>query len=254
VVAEPSRGFFSGNQPIYAAELDYSYSVAGRFEGGRYKREFATEREADEFLRDLKGKPVEVRYDPDKPSRSSLPESVIEELLRNRAPASDAQFWSDPYGTYLPKWSRPFLWLFVCIAALGLAVSLCIHMGTLMGRRVAPVEFLILMQVGIFVVWFPAVMAAQHLVGNPSRRDFWKAVLKGSPEWMRYVVYLLIANAALGSLPFMRLPRSESIGVNPSPEMWRGFSGVWMVFYSAAFAILYSAAHARFRGPGPESS
>jgi hypothetical protein len=31
-------------------------------------------------------------------------------------------------------------------------------------------------------------------------------------------------------------------GANPPPVVWRGFSGHWMAFYSAALAILYSAA------------
>jgi len=35
---------------------------------------------------------------------------------------------------------------------------------------------------------------------------------------------------------------------NPPAVVWRGFSGHWMAFYSAALAILYSAAHAKHNG------
>lgn len=58
-----------------------------------------------------------------------------------------------------------------------------------MGKRVAPEFFFWLLHIGIFVVWIPAIFAAQRLVGNVSRKDFWKVVLIGSPDWMRYMVY-----------------------------------------------------------------
>jgi len=75
----------------FAAELDYSYSVAGEREGGQYRREFSTEQEVIEFLSDLKGKLVEVRYDPKKPARSALPETDIDTLLQNRTTATEPE-------------------------------------------------------------------------------------------------------------------------------------------------------------------
>src|SRR6266567_4244759 len=56
----------------YVAELGYSYSVGGTANSGHYKREFPTEHEADEFVRDLKDKAVVVRYNPNRPSSSAL--------------------------------------------------------------------------------------------------------------------------------------------------------------------------------------
>ena len=38
-----------------------------------------------------------------------------------------------------------------------------------------------------------------------------------------------------------QVPKGDS-GANPPAIVWRGFSGHWMAFYSAALAILYSAA------------
>ena len=46
----------TGSSPTYVAELGYSYFVAGDTHRGRYKREFGSEEEALEFVRDLKGK------------------------------------------------------------------------------------------------------------------------------------------------------------------------------------------------------
>ena len=110
-----------------------------------------------------------------------------------------------------------------------------------MGRRVAPEAFFFILHVGIFVVWIPAVLVAQRLVGNLNRKDFWKVILKGAPDWMRFMVYGFLGYTLVNFLLFMTTAPSGGSG-NPPAVVWRGFSGHWMAFYSAALAILYSAA------------
>ena len=132
----------------------------------------------------------------------------------------------------VPDWIRPFLWL------------LWVHLGAVMGRRVAPGAFFWMLRVGIFVVWFPAVLVAQRLVGNLNRRDLWKVVLKGSPDWMRYMVYVFFVYAFVNFLLFIGKTPSGSSGTNPPASVWRGFSGHWMSLYSAVLAILYTGARA----------
>ena len=107
-------------------------------------------------------------------------------LLQNRAPASTAESYAT--GDSVLDWIKPFLGAFIWAAAVGLVVSLWVHVGAVMGRKVAPAAFFWILHIGIFIVWFPAVLVAQSVVGNVNRRDFWKVVLKGSPEWMRYMV------------------------------------------------------------------
>jgi hypothetical protein len=230
---------FTTKRGYYVAELGYSYPIAGSANSGHYKRDFPTEREADEFVRDLQGKVVVVRYNPNKAYSSVLLESDIDAVLQNRAPAPvDAcQLGS------VPNWLRPFIWFFVCFSAVGLVLSLLVHVGAVMGKRVAPEPFCWLLHVGIFVVWFPAIFVAQRLVGNVNRKDLWKVVLKNSPDWMRYMVYGFGGYAIVNFLLFMAKAPSGGRG-NPPAVVWRGFSGHWMAFYSAAFAMLYSAAHA----------
>ena len=111
-----------------------------------------------------------------------------------------------------------------------------------MGRRVAPEAFFWMLHIGIFVVWFPAVLVAQRLVGNVNRKDLWKVVLKDSPDWMRYMVYGFFGYAMFNFLLFMTKAPTGGGGANPPAVVWRGFSGHWMAFYSAALAILYAAA------------
>jgi hypothetical protein len=99
-----------------------------------------------------------------------------------------------------------------------------------------------MLHVGIFVVWFPTVFVAQRLVGSVNRKDLWKVVLKDSPDWMRYMVYGFFGYAIVNFLLFMGKAPSGGSGGNPPAVVWRGFSGHWMAFYSAALAVLYSAA------------
>jgi len=67
-------------------------------------------------------------------------------------------------------------------------------------------------------------------------------VLRGAPEWMRYMVYGFGGYAMVNfAIFFFHSPHGGS-GANPPAVVWRGFSGHWMAFYSAALAILYSAA------------
>jgi hypothetical protein len=231
---------FTTKRGYYVAELGYAYSIAGTPYSGHYRREFPTEHEAEEFVRDLKGKPVAIHCHSTRPSNSALLESDIEVLLQNRAPAPASDFPS--VANSVPDWIRPFLWVFVLFSAIGLVVSLWVHLGAVMGRRVAPEAFFWMLHVGIFVVWFPAVFIAQRLVGNVNRRDFWKVILKDSPGWMRYMVYGFFGYAGVNFLFFMSKTPGGGSGANPPAAVWRGFSGHWMVFYSAALAILYSAA------------
>jgi hypothetical protein len=147
---------FTVNRSYYFAELGYSYSVAGTLNSGRNRRDFPTEQEAEEFVRDLQGKAVVVHYNPGKPSNSALLEPEIEALLKNRAPAPAADFPSAAKS--VPDWIRPFLWFFVCLSAAGLLFSLWVHIGAVMGRTVPPAFWVL--HVGIFVVWFPAVLVA----------------------------------------------------------------------------------------------
>jgi hypothetical protein len=225
----------------YVAELGYSYSVVGERYGQVFKREFSSEPEAWDFVRDLKGKPMTVHFNPSQPSSSTLSNPDLEKLLQARAPQP---FLEDDVEDSVPNWLKPLVWIFVAVSAVGLVLSLWIHIGSVMGRRVAPAQYFWILHVGIFVVWFPALLLARRRVGNVNRKDFWKVVLKNSPEWMRYMVYGFGGYALLNCALFLASGGTSgpgNTGLNPSANVWRGFSGHWMVFYSAALAILYSA-------------
>lgn len=229
-----------GRRLRYAGQLAYSYTMEGHYYSGYYQREFGSEEEGWEFVRDLQAKSVTVSYNPSNPANSLLLEEAVTALLASRPPAPEGKFRVPVRD--VPGWAKPLLWPFIVLSGVGLGLSLWVHLGAVEGRRVAPEAFFWMLHVGIFVVWFPAVFVAIKRVGNNARKDFWKLVLRGSPKWMRYMVYGFFAYAIVNfAIFFFQAPQGSS-GANPPATVWRGFSGHWMAFYSAALAILYSAA------------
>lgn len=231
--------------PAYLVDLGYSYVLAGRVEAGSYRREFYSEQEALGFVRDLKGRPVTVHYKPNKLSVSLLSEESVDTLLRLRSQVTTppVEVFSFALKQSAPSLTTSVAWVFVVLSAVGLVVSLWVHLGAVLGRRVAPEAFFWILHMGIFVVWIPAVLVARERVGNLRRKDSWKLVLQDSPEWMRYMVYVFFVYALLNFALFaLHAPIGNSSGANPPAIVWRGFSGHWMFFYSTALAILYPAA------------
>jgi hypothetical protein len=222
----------------HVAELRYSYSAAGTAFAGVYKREFPTEWEAWEFLRDLSGKPVTVLLNPDKPSSSTLSESAIETLLQTRPQISEEELLVARTANSVPSRLTPFLSVFVALSGIGFVVSLCVNIASLMGRQTLPEAFFAVLHIGIFVVWVPAVFLAKQRVGSTHRKDFWKLVLKGAPDWMRYFVYAVFIYSFV--VFFLSMANSPAGSGQIGPSGWRQFSAVWMDFYSGAFAIHYA--------------
>jgi hypothetical protein len=134
-----------------------------------------------------------------------------------------------------------FGWVLVWIAAVGLALSLLVHIGAVMGFNVAPFPLFVILHLGIFVVWVPAVLIAKT-VRPAHQTDFWKVALKGVPAWARYVMYGFFGYAFVNFFLFIAHPGERGQGMSPPAVTWRGFSGHWMAFYSAALLILYAEA------------
>ena len=137
----------------------------------------------------------------------------------------------------------------LALSALGLALSLIVHLAAIAGIDLKLGNSIFALHIGIFVVWLPAVLLTIRMRrGNRnSAWGFgtmsWKQVLSGCPSWMTYLLYGLFVYVFLNFFLFMG--HAES-GASPdespsSPEIARGFSGHWLLFYYAAFAIAYSA-------------
>jgi hypothetical protein len=65
----------------FHATLTYTYFVE-EYRSGEYVHEFAKESDADDFIRQLKDKSVQIRYKQSNPDKSVLEQSVIEQHIQ----------------------------------------------------------------------------------------------------------------------------------------------------------------------------
>jgi hypothetical protein len=219
------------------AQIRYSYNVDGEERVGLYLRDCVSEDEAEEFLRGLEGQRVDVAYNPRAPQKSSLSEASLRLLLtaRPELPESERAGATE----LIPFWGKCLLWPFVALAALGLTLSLIVHVGSLMGWLTLPMQSFIVLHIGIFVVFLPSLLAMQRLSHGVRGRLQWKAMMRWTPAWMRYMTYGFFFYAFIN---FALFAMNASGGSDvPSPVVSRGFSGHWMAFYSFSLAALSSA-------------
>jgi hypothetical protein len=133
-------------------------------------------------------------------------------------------------------WVLPFL----ALAVAGLVLSLVAHVAALLGLPQPMGSAAWALHAGIIVVWLPAVLASRRLGVDPKSKDFWKVALRGCPPWVGWVTGGFFAYAVVNFLVFFVGGRGGG-GLGAQPAVFRGFSGHWMAFYSAAAAMLYSA-------------
>ena len=149
---------------------------------------------------------------------------------------------SPNWGAFAP--SPAVLYPFMFLSALGFLLSLIAHIVSICGITIPSQIHIMALHVGIFVVWLPAVLMANRMTNSTNRKDLWKVALIGCPLWMRWSFYIIGGYALLNFLFFILRGGTRAPGGEASPSIVWGFSGHWLAFYGAAFAILYSAIHA----------
>ena len=139
---------------------------------------------------------------------------------------------------------RTLLSPLVAASAAGLVLSMIVHLCAWLSIPSPLGSYAWLLHIGIFIVWIPTVLVSQRLTREYRAKDFWKATLRGAPPWMRRMVYVFGVYALVNFAIFILSDKPHDVGgPNLPPVILRGFSGHWMVFYSAAMATLYSAGH-----------
>jgi hypothetical protein len=146
--------------------------------------------------------------------------------------------------------TKLLLLLLMAYAACGLILSLTVHLMALAGLQPPGGNALFVgLHVGIFPLWLPVVLIMIKLTKGigikPSfgmNSHYWKALLSGCPTWMRYMIYGFFIYAIMNFAIFLMIaPTGRQTGGDPSSSVWRGFSGHWMLFYSAGLATLTTA-------------
>jgi hypothetical protein len=136
---------------------------------------------------------------------------------------------------------------FMYLAGFGLVLSLIVHASTFFGVSSPLGELTWSLHIGLFIVWFPAVIVANRLAKDFKQKDFWKAVLRACPRWMKSLTFFFFVYAIINFTLWVILDIgggfAKGSGSKTPPNVLKGFSGHWMAFYSAAMAILYSAIH-----------
>jgi hypothetical protein len=117
------------------------------------------------------------------------------------------------------------------IAAAGFLVSLYVHVASWTGKIVLPQTWLVGLQVGIFVPFAAALILTPK---TRRRREesrvpdaLGKLMIATMVYWVFNLVLLLLASAG-------------HHGEADDLHEWRGFSALWMCFYSWSFAFLYA--------------
>jgi len=161
------------------------------------------------------------------------------------------------------------MWFIYLFAMVGLIASAIAHFSTYAGvdpQEAFPAVWLL--HVGIFVVWIPALMVQNRLRPQNASRD----LLGGAPRWMRLLTGTLFAYALLNFIVFLLLMPNKVGGsthrnadgtytITKRGEVVyqmdeagyhhyralevRGFSGHWMLFYSAGMTMVAAGMRAK---------
>lgn len=130
----------------------------------------------------------------------------------------------------------PLMALAACAFSLSAALHLCVLTGRAPTWLPLPLEdYSGALTMGIFVVWFPAVLLAQRMHPTGSGTFSWRALLAGCPPWMRYAAGGLFIYAFVNF--FLSVQR---VADDPLSAL-RPITGHAMLFYGVAFCIFFSA-------------
>ena len=92
---------------------------------------------------------------------------------------------------------------------------------------------------GVFLVWFPAVLAGCYLTKKKDREDVWEAIFQHCPTWMKFFTNGLLAYAFTNVI-YGLFMISSAVGTTWSYWHTRNGSGITMSFYGVAAVIFYA--------------
>jgi hypothetical protein len=128
------------------------------------------------------------------------------------------------------------------LSVVGLLFSFVVHLLGLMGRKPPFGYFPFILQLGAFVSAVAAAFTLFLLYASRGE-SFWREAFRACPKWLKWMTYVLAGYAVLNFIVFVNL--LGTIGGKRPDEItsivFRGVSGEWMAFYSAAFLVFFAA-------------
>ena len=94
---------------------------------------------------------------------------------------------------------------------------------------------------GAIIIWFPAALVMRKLTIGTAGQASLKIIMRGCPVWVSKTFYVVFAYA-LASFAFFWITGFFGLVDSDNSGVVRGFSGHWMIFYFAAFAVFLSYA------------
>ncbi|HVP44712.1 MAG TPA: hypothetical protein VMS96_14880 [Terriglobales bacterium] len=130
---------------------------------------------------------------------------------------------------------------FLALAAIGLASVVVVHVAALLGATGPFEHCLKYLGPGVFIVWLPTVLVMIRLTRDFKQKDVWRAALRGCPQWMRRLQWVIVGYAWVGGFA---LPIVFGGGMEAPANAARSMSAVMLLFYSISVSVLYSATRA----------
>jgi hypothetical protein len=137
-----------------------------------------------------------------------------------------------------PSWLRPYLGFLAGISAIGLALSLYVHLAAIFELSTLPGPLFFVLHIGVFVVFIGAMLAVRPPDRTWARRATAVIAIRQSPRSIRFALYGLGCYAVV-SLGLALVPELQKGDGNVPDVMLRAFSAVWMAAYSGALAIFF---------------
>jgi len=128
------------------------------------------------------------------------------------------------------------------LSVVGLLFSFVVHLLGLTGRRPPFGYSPFILQLGAFVSGVAAALALFLLYASQGE-CFWREAFRACPKWLKWMTCILAGYAVVNFIVFVNL--LGTIGRRQPNEImsivFRGVSGEWMAFYSAALLVFHSA-------------
>jgi hypothetical protein len=135
--------------------------------------------------------------------------------------------------------------LIIRLSLIGFCLSLLVYLISLFGCKIPFSSYVFgILSFGIFIVWIPSFFIIIKQTISFRSINIWKSAFLGCPEWMKKILYIILAYAFINFIIFkIYVPGGNyyEIGNYTPPAIFIGHSGQWMVFYYTSFAVCYSA-------------